>query len=108
MRRAAVVAVPSQWPEPFGLVGIEALAEGRPVVACDSGGISDWAREELGASLVPPGRPDLLAEALDRALSDPDQAERAFEKGPDWVASNHSVGTHEQSVSGALAGAGLA
>jgi glycosyltransferase involved in cell wall biosynthesis len=39
---ASVVAIPSVWPEPFGLVGIEALAAGRPVVASSTGGITDW------------------------------------------------------------------
>ena len=39
---ATVVAVPSLEPEPFGLVGIEAQARGRPAVAYDVGGISDW------------------------------------------------------------------
>jgi glycosyltransferase involved in cell wall biosynthesis len=39
---AWAVAVPSLWPEPFGLVGIEAQARGRPAVAYAVGGIGDW------------------------------------------------------------------
>jgi len=39
---ARAVAVPSLWPEPFGLVGIEAQARGRPAVAYAVGGIGDW------------------------------------------------------------------
>ncbi|MBV8581966.1 MAG: glycosyltransferase family 4 protein [Candidatus Eremiobacteraeota bacterium] len=39
---ADAVAVPSLWPEPFGLVGIEAQARGRPAVAYSVGGIEDW------------------------------------------------------------------
>jgi glycosyltransferase involved in cell wall biosynthesis len=39
---ADAVAVPSLWPEPFGLVGIEAQARGRPAVAYSVGGIGDW------------------------------------------------------------------
>ncbi|MBV8300218.1 MAG: glycosyltransferase family 4 protein [Candidatus Eremiobacteraeota bacterium] len=39
---ADAIAVPSLWPEPFGLVGIEAQARGRPAVAYDVGGIGDW------------------------------------------------------------------
>jgi glycosyltransferase involved in cell wall biosynthesis len=39
---ATIVAVPSLEPEPFGLVGIEAQARGRPAVAYDVGGITDW------------------------------------------------------------------
>ncbi|HTV74219.1 MAG TPA: glycosyltransferase [Candidatus Acidoferrales bacterium] len=48
---STLVAVPSLWPEPFGLIGIEAQARGRPVVAYDVGGISEW----MGAAglLVP-------------------------------------------------------
>lgn len=40
--KATLVALPSIWPEPFGLVGIEAMKYARPVVAFDVGGISDW------------------------------------------------------------------
>ncbi len=39
---ATIVAVPSLEAEPFGLVGIEAQARGRPAVAYDVGGIGDW------------------------------------------------------------------
>jgi glycosyltransferase involved in cell wall biosynthesis len=40
--RSTLVAVPSLWPEPFGLVGVEAQARGRPVAAFDVGAISEW------------------------------------------------------------------
>jgi glycosyltransferase involved in cell wall biosynthesis len=43
---ASVIAVPSLWAEPFGLVGVEAFARGRPVVAYGVGGIPEW----IGAS----------------------------------------------------------
>jgi glycosyltransferase involved in cell wall biosynthesis len=43
---ASLVAVPSLWAEPYGLVGIEAFARGRPVVAYGVGGIPEW----IGAS----------------------------------------------------------
>lgn len=38
----SLVAVPSRWSEPYGLIGIEAFARGRPVVAFRVGGIADW------------------------------------------------------------------
>ena len=44
LRRASVVAVPSLWPEPFGLTGIEAMSNGVPVVGSNTGGILRPAR----------------------------------------------------------------
>ena len=108
MRAATVVVVPSVWPEPFGLVGLEALAEGRPVVACASGGIADWARPELGGITVPPGRADLLAAALDRVLREPAVGQRALASGPGWVAAHHAPAVHLEHLRSALAAVGLA
>jgi glycosyltransferase involved in cell wall biosynthesis len=63
---ATVVAVPSLWPEPFGLVGIEAYARGRPVVAYDVGGVREWLG--TGGIAVPRGDERALARALTEAL----------------------------------------
>ena len=41
-RNCRLVAVPSRWPEPFGMTGLEAASYGRPVVGFASGGIPDW------------------------------------------------------------------
>ena len=40
--RGQLVAVPSLWPEPFGLAGLDAASLGRPAVAFDVGGIREW------------------------------------------------------------------
>jgi len=59
---ADAVAVPSLWPEPFGLVGIEAQARGRPAIAYRVGGIGDWID---GAGIaVPRGDEAALARAI--------------------------------------------
>lgn len=42
--QARIFALPSLWPEPFGLAGTQALARGRPVVAYDVGGVRSWLR----------------------------------------------------------------
>ena len=89
LARASVVVVPSVWPEPYGIVGIEALALGRPVVASDAGGMSEWAREELGVLTVPAGDPHRLAAAIQRAVDEPLWRDRAAGAGATWVAQHH-------------------
>ncbi len=78
--RAEVGVVPSLWPEPFGLVAIEAMAGGCPLVASDVGGLSEILADGRG-TLVPPGDPVALAKALSELLADParraEQAARA-------------------------------
>lgn len=69
-REASVVAVPSLWPEPFGLVGIEAMAFGRPVVASMTGGVSEWLLPGVTGLAVAPGDAAALAGALERLLDD--------------------------------------
>lgn len=52
-QKAKVVAFSSVWPEPFGLVGIEAMMQAKPVVAFDCGGVLDWLRHGKTGFLVP-------------------------------------------------------
>lgn len=65
---SSAVVVPSLWPEPFGLVGIEAQARGRPAVAYRVGGIPEW----IGGAGIAVERGDerALAEAI-RAILNP-------------------------------------
>jgi glycosyltransferase involved in cell wall biosynthesis len=77
-RAASVLAVPSVWPEPFGLVGLEAGVFGVPSIAFDVGGIDDWLADNVNGWLVPgdPPRADDLAAALARAASAPETLAR--------------------------------
>jgi glycosyltransferase involved in cell wall biosynthesis len=52
LRSASIVAVPSLWPEPFGLVGVEAAVHGVPAVAFDVGGIGEWLQDGVGGRIV--------------------------------------------------------
>jgi glycosyltransferase involved in cell wall biosynthesis len=67
----AVVCVP--WYEPFGIVPLEAMACGAPVVASAVGGLVDTVVDGVTGLHVPPRRPDLLAAALAELLGDPDR-----------------------------------
>ena len=65
---ADAVALPSLWPEPFGLVGIEAQARGRPAVAYRVGAIGEWI---AGAGIaVNRGDEQALASAIRTILED--------------------------------------
>jgi glycosyltransferase involved in cell wall biosynthesis len=91
---ASVVVVPSLWPEPFGLVGIEALACGRPVVASSTGGIVDWLEDGASGLCVRPGDAHGLARALNELLADPERQRTMGRAGRKVVAARFSPDTH--------------
>ena len=68
LRRASVFVHPSPR-ETFGVVTLEALASGLPVVATQSGGISAILEDERLGALVPPQDPRMLARAVVRTLA---------------------------------------
>jgi len=71
---AHLLVVPSIWPEPLGLVGLEAAAAGVPAVAFDVGGIPEWLIDGVTGRLVPTSGTSLagaLAHGIEDALSDP-------------------------------------
>jgi glycosyltransferase involved in cell wall biosynthesis len=70
---SAVVAVPSRY-EPFGLVALEAMASGRPVVAGRVGGLAEIIEDEVSGYLTEPGDHLDLAARLAALLSQPEQA----------------------------------
>lgn len=67
--RAKVVAFSSMWPEPFGLVGIEAMSQGKPVVAFDCGGIRQWLDHERTGFVVPHGDVAQYAQRIDQLMT---------------------------------------
>lgn len=69
MSTSVVTVVPSRN-EAFGLVNIESMAVGTPVVASEVGGIPEIVRNGLDGMLVPPENADALASALKTLLTD--------------------------------------
>jgi glycosyltransferase involved in cell wall biosynthesis len=70
MRGCLALIVPSVWAEPFGVVVVEALAAGRPVIASGVGGIPEIIRDGHDGLLVAPGDPQALAVAMRRIIAD--------------------------------------
>ena len=66
---ADVVVVPSEY-ESFGLVALEAMACGTPVVASETGGLAFLIRDGETGFHVPAGNPDALVERIEQLLED--------------------------------------
>jgi glycosyltransferase involved in cell wall biosynthesis len=92
-RRATIALVPSIWAEPFGIVVIEAMAGGTPVIGSRIGGIPEIVVDGESGLLVPPSDPVALRSAMQRLLQDPELRQRmgcaAKERAADFAA--HAV-----------------
>jgi glycosyltransferase involved in cell wall biosynthesis len=103
------VVVPSLG-EGFGMVALEAMERGRPVIAASIGGLEDLVREGETGLLVAPGDADGLAEAMLRLANDPD-TERTEEvyrfwldgRRADSLSAHASNGTRESAVAASTA-----
>lgn len=76
LRRSLFSVAPSLWPEPFGLVALEAAAAGKPIVATATGGLRDIVVDGETGLLVPPEDREALAVALQKLIADADLRER--------------------------------
>jgi glycosyltransferase involved in cell wall biosynthesis len=77
-RSAEILLIPSTWPEPWGLVGLEAACTGLPAVAFATGGIPEWLSAGDSGELAPSDPPTTegLAAAIGRALANRDHYAR--------------------------------
>jgi len=81
--RARAVLFPSFWQEPFGILGVEALACGTPVIVADTGGTREWS--VAGCIRVPRGDVAAMAAAIGRLAGDPELARSLGESGRELV-----------------------
>ncbi len=84
---ANIFVLPSLY-EGLGKVLLEAMACERPVVATNVGGIPEIVTDGVDGLLVPPGRPDRIANAIIKLLSDPKKAKDMGVKGMHKVTTN--------------------
>jgi len=79
--RVSDVVVAAPWYEPFGIVPLEAMACGRPIVGTAVGGMLDTIVPGRTGELVPPRDPAALRETLRALLDDKDRRRRYGEEG---------------------------
>jgi glycosyltransferase involved in cell wall biosynthesis len=79
-RRADVFCLPSRQ-EGFGIVFLEAMAAGLPIVAARAAAVPEVVLDGVCGILVPPGNPEALAGALNRLLSSAVERHRMGEAG---------------------------
>jgi glycosyltransferase involved in cell wall biosynthesis len=80
MAESSVMAIPSRQ-ETFGMVAVEAMIAGKPIVACKTGGLAEIVVQGETGFLVPPERSDLMAAALVTILQNPKLQEQMQSRG---------------------------
>lgn len=90
--RAAVM--PSRWEEPAGLVALEAMLEGTPVVAYEAGGLTEYVERLHGGVVVPQGDLASLSEAAKLLHSDSGCWETLSAVGQAGVREFHAPGSY--------------
>jgi glycosyltransferase involved in cell wall biosynthesis len=76
LRRSLFSVAPSLWPEPFGLVALEAAAAGKPIVATAMGGLRDIVVDGETGLTVPAENREALTAAMQRLIDEPQLRER--------------------------------
>lgn len=89
MSECDIFVLPS-WNEGFGVVYLEAMAHGKPVIGCQGEGIEDVVEHGKTGLLVKPRDVESLIEALDYLLSHPEEAKAMGERARKVVIENYT------------------
>ncbi len=68
-----LLIIPSRWQEPFGLIGMEAAAQGLPIAGFDLGGCREYLLPGKNGLLIPAGQVDELARQISALLQEPNK-----------------------------------
>lgn len=93
-KEASIVVFPSIWPEPFGLVGIEAMSYAKPVVAFDHAGVKEWLRNGVSGYAVTVNDEKAMADKLQFLLENRSHAQAMGEQGKEIFESNFTADNH--------------
>ena len=100
---ADAVVFPVRWSEPWGVVPLEAMGVGRPVVATGRGGSGEYLRDGDNALLFDAEDPAALAAQVERLASDAALRER-LRAGGLQTAREHTAAAHDARVTAILEG----
>ncbi len=76
------------FPQTWGLAPFEAMASGTPAVVCEAAGAASVLKDNENALIVPPARPDRIAECVTRLLTEPGMYDRLSVAGRKFVEEN--------------------
>lgn len=94
LQQTTVFVFPSLWPETLGIVGIEALSQGVPVVASDVGGVREWCVDGQTGYVVPPKDAGAIADHVRRLIADKDRLSAFGRRGIRLIRNKFSPGEH--------------
>ena len=89
IHRSGCVVIPSLY-EPFGVVALEALAGGAPLIVADTGGLAELVGGTGSALLFEPGNAEDLANCIERVLTDADLADELVRRGHELLEASYS------------------
>jgi glycosyltransferase involved in cell wall biosynthesis len=98
-----LLVLPSTWVEPFGLVLVEAMACGLPVLAPDRGGPAEIVHDGYNGTLFKAGDPRDLADKIERCLSNPERVTALAKTARSEVAGRFSVSVQARKLASYLA-----
>lgn len=101
-QRCRAAVVPSVWPEPFGIVALEAMQHARPVVISSAGGLPEVVPDTVAGFVVPPFDVSALAARIAVLAEDADLARRMGEAGRQHVQQHFGMDIHLQRLTDVL------
>jgi glycosyltransferase involved in cell wall biosynthesis len=97
-REHDALVFPVRWSEPFGLVPLEAMSFGRPVVSTAVGGQAEYLRDRENTLVVPVDDPAAVARAVARLAGDPGLRARLRSGGLETAAALDEAGFQDEVV----------
>jgi len=92
-----IVIIPSRWQEPFALVGLEAFAHGKAVIAFDVGGISQWLKHRVNGLLVRAGSIENMAKSIRLLIENSSLRNSLGQAGIKSLKTNYNQDVHHDS-----------